>query len=398
MITPARIAVDATCWQNNRGYGRHARSLLRHLVQIDRANRYTFFLDSQDYTESIPDDVELRIVNSYRPTAVAAAADGHRSIPDMWRMGSALSDSRFDILLFPTLYSFVPVISRAKKLVVIHDVIPEKFPELTFPKKLPRLLWKLKSALGRQQADIIITVSEYSRRWIIDYFGIPENRTYVVGEASDEKFQVLENPVITPQGTPRLATLGISSAQQMIVYVGGFGPHKNLETLVEAFAGLIAKPDFHDLRLVLVGEYQHEVFHSTVGPLRDKIATLGVSDRTIFTGYLPDAELVVLLNLATVLALPSWMEGFGLPGIEAAACGCPVVATKESPLPELLGDGGLYVDPSRGDELKEAVQQILTSPELRGRMRKAGLAAANALTWDAAAAQMKNLIHQVTQS
>ena len=398
MATPAWIAVDPSCWQNNRGYVRHARSLLRHLPQIDGANRYTFFLDSQDHTESIPDQVELRIVNSYRPTAVAAAADGHRSIPDMWRMGSALSDSKFDILLFPTLYSFVPVISRAKKLVVIHDVIPEKFPELTFPKKLPRLFWKLKSALGRRQADIIITVSEYSRRWIIDYFVIPENRTYVAGEASDEKFRVLENPVITPQVTPRLASLGISAEQQMIVYVGGFGPHKNLETLVEAFAGLISKPNFHTARLVMVGEYEHEVFHSTVGPLRDKIAALGVSDRTIFTGYLPDAELVVLLNMATVLALPSWMEGFGLPGIEAAACGCPVVATKESPLPELLGDGGLYVDPSRGDELKGALRQILTSPELRSRMREAGLAAANALTWDAAANQMKNLIHQVTQS
>lgn len=388
------IAVDATCWQNNRGYGRHARALLRHLVQIDASNHYTFFLDSRDSIEGIPEEVELQFVNSSQPAAVAAAADGHRSIPDMWRMASALSDSRYDILLFPTLYSFVPVFSRARKLVVIHDVIPEKFPQLTFPKLFPRLLWRMKSALGRRQADVIITVSEYSRRWLIDYFGIPENNTYVVGEASDEIFRTLDNPRLTPQ----LDALGIDAEHRMIVYVGGFGPHKNLESLVAAFARLIFEPNFHDLRLVLVGEYEHEVFHSTVNPLRDKIAVLGISDRVIFTGYLPDEELVVLLNLATVLTLPSWMEGFGLPAIEAAACGCPVVATKESPLPELLGEGGKYVDPASPDELEHALRVILTSPDLRKQMRTAGLAAACSLTWDAAANQMKNLIDRVKRS
>jgi glycosyltransferase involved in cell wall biosynthesis len=367
-------------------------------VQIDAGNHYTFFLDSHDNIESIPDQVELQFVNSSQPTALAAAADGHRSIPDMWRMGSALSDSRYDILLFPTLYSFVPVFSRAKKLVVIHDVIPEKFPQLTFPRMIPRLLWRLKSALGRRQADIIITVSEYSRRWLIDYFGISENNTYVVGEASDEIFRTLDNPCVTPQVTPRLHALGIGNERRTIVYVGGFGPHKNLENLVAVFAGLASKPKFHDLRLILVGEYEHEVFHSTVHPLRDKIAALGISNRIIFTGYLPDEELVVLLNLATVLALPSWMEGFGLPAIEAAACGCPVVATKESPLPELLGEGGLYVDPASPDELEHALQLVLTSPDLRKQMRAAGLAAASALTWDAAANQMKDLINRIARS
>lgn len=389
------IAVDATCWQNNRGYGRHARALLRRLVQIDESNQYTFFLDSDENIECMPDKVELKIVNSSVSTNIAAAADGHRSIRDMWQMGSALSDSRFDILLFPTLYSFVPVISRAKKLVVIHDVIPEKFPQLTFPRRLPRLFWKLKSALGRRQADVIITVSEYSRRWIINYFGISADRTYVVGEASDEIFQVLENPSISPQATPNLDALQISSAYRIVVYVGGFGPHKNLETLVKAFAHLISQPGFDDVRLVLVGEYEREVFYSSVGPLREKISALGLSDRTIFTGYLPDEELVVLLNLATVLALPSWMEGFGLPGIEAAACGCPVVATKESPLPELLKEGGIYVDPSNQSEIEKALREVLKSPDLRKKMREAGLAATRTLTWEAAAGQLKNLIYQI---
>jgi glycosyltransferase involved in cell wall biosynthesis len=125
---------------------------------------------------------------------------------------------------------------------------------------------------------------------------------------------------------------------------------------------------------------------------------LGIAERVIFTGYLPDAELVVLLNLATVLVLPSLMEGFGLPAVEAAACGCPVIATITSPLPMLLGDGGLYIDPAQSADLEVALACVLESEHLRQRMRAAGLMAARQLTWEAAARQMLNLIQQLGAS
>jgi glycosyltransferase involved in cell wall biosynthesis len=125
---------------------------------------------------------------------------------------------------------------------------------------------------------------------------------------------------------------------------------------------------------------------------------LGISNRVIFTGYLPDEELVVLLNLATGLVLPSLMEGFGLPAIEAAACGCPVIATDASPLPALLGAGGLFVDPYQPEALEAALNQLLDSENLRQEMRSAGLEAARALTWEAAARQLMEVIRWTGQA
>ncbi|MGE0126695.1 MAG: glycosyltransferase family 4 protein [Blastocatellales bacterium] len=386
-----RIGVDATCWQNNRGYGRHARALLSALVRLDAENHYTFFLDAIEGAESAPQQAETRVVRAAAPTAIAASANGHRSARDMWRMSRALSDPRLDLLLFPTIYSYVPVFSRARKIVVIHDVIAETYPDMTLPHPLARLFWRLKVAMGRKQADAIATISEYSRQGIARQFNLSPERIFIVSEASDPIFRRLPDARLTP----RLNALGVSLDHRTIVYVGGFSPHKNLEALIAAFAKLAALPALSDIRLVMVGEYEKEVFHSYFGLIKQQVEKLGITDRVIFTGYLPDEELVVLLNCATALALPSLIEGFGLPAVEAAACGCPVIATTASPLPELLGDGGIFIDPHNPVELEEALARVLESESLRRSMREAGLAAAGRLTWDAAARQMMNLIQHV---
>jgi glycosyltransferase involved in cell wall biosynthesis len=177
--------------------------------------------------------------------------------------------------------------------------------------------------------------------------------------------------------------------------VGGFSPHKNLETLVAAFARIASHSELSDARLVMVGEYKREVFHSYFGFIKQQVEDLGITDRVLFTGYLPDDELLVLLNLSTVLVLPSLMEGFGLPAIEAAACGCPVIATTASPLPTLLGEGGLFIDPTNAEDLELALTRVLGSETLRKRMREAGLFAASQLTWHGAARQMLSLIQKV---
>ena len=389
-----RIGVDATCWQNNRGYGRQARALLRNLVSIDNQNQYIFFTDSSENLGDIPSGVELRTVRANLPTSQAAAVNSHRSIHDLWWMSRALSDPRLDILFFPTVYSYVPVIGKAKILLGIHDVIPEKYPHLTIPRPIERRFWQAKSALGRWQSDAIVTVSEYSRNQIATYFNISPQKIYVVGEANDPVFRVLENPQVTPQ----LRNLGISPEQRIIIYVGGFGPHKNLENLVSVFSKIVQQAKTSDITLVMVGEFRQEVFYSQYEVLKRTIEDLKLIKRVIFTGYLPDEELVVLLNISTVLVLPSLMEGFGLPAVEAAACGCPVIATAASPLPQLLGEGGLFIDPEQPSELEQALQMVLSSLELRKKLRTEGLAAIRLLTWETAAHQMLDLLNQITKS
>jgi glycosyltransferase involved in cell wall biosynthesis len=384
------VAVDATCWLNSRGYGRHARDLLSALIRIDHQNHYCFFVDSRDMLESLPAGVDAILVNAGKPTALAASSDGSRALPDVWRMSWALSRPGFDLVLFPTAYSYVPVLSRAHKMIFIHDVIAEKYPELTMPSLPARVLWKSKIGLALRQADTIVTVSDYSKQGIVEVFKVNPNNVQVVGEAPNPIFRRLE----TSESLPFLDGL-LPGEGRHIVYIGGFGPHKNLSRLVEVFARLAGLPEMADISLILVGEYQKEVFHSAYAQLRQQIETLGIESRTIFPGYLPDPVLVSLLNRASVLVLPSLLEGYGLPAVEAAACGCPVVATKASPLPELLGAGGIFFDPLNSQELEEALRQVLQSQSLRQKMGTAGLEAAQALTWDSAAQILKDLIEEV---
>jgi glycosyltransferase involved in cell wall biosynthesis len=385
------IAVDATCWHNRRGYGRHARALLRALAEFDRENHYTLFLDSSDAAEPTPPGCEVRVVKADVPTFRAASASGHRTLADMGRMSRALSAREFDLVLFPSIYSYVPVFGSARKVVMAHDIIAETYPKLTVPGARARLFWKLKVCLGYWQADALVTVSEYSRAGILRHFHVNPRKLFVVGEAADPVFRRLDHPV----PSVNLTRLGIDGSQRMAVYLGGFSPHKNLGALIAAFARIAARQEFADVRLVMVGDISGDAFLTCAGALVEQVKALGLCDRVVFTGFLDDQDVIVLLNLATVLVLPSLMEGFGLPAVEAAACGCPVIATRESPLEGLLGEAGIYIGPG-ANEIEEAVARVLSDDDLRARMSQRGLEAARRLTWEAAARQMMDVIRRVT--
>ncbi len=385
-----KIAVDATCWHNRRGYGRHARALLRQLIRLDSGNQYTLFVDSEKNSEPFPEGAEIRLVRSSAPAVEAASANGRRSFADMARMSRALSAPEFSVVLFPTIYSFVPLLTRARKLVMVHDVIVETFPALTVPRLPARLFWKLKSAAGRFQANALITVSDYSRDAIVRHFGLKPDRVFVVGEASDPVFRRLESPA----PSAKLLAAGIRPPARIVAYLGGFSPHKNIEALVEAFAGIASRPEFSDALLVMVGDNSGDAFHTCFGKISEIVRRSGLEKRTIFTGYLDDADVVSLLNMARVLVLPSLMEGFGLPAVEAAACGCPVIATRSSPLPRLLEGAGIFVD-SCAEQIGRALEHILSSDEATTRMSARALEAASKLTWANAARQMMDVIATV---
>jgi glycosyltransferase involved in cell wall biosynthesis len=279
-------------------------------------------------------------------------------------------------------------------LVTIHDAIPELFPKLVFPTWRSKLFWYAKAKLGAAQARLILTVSDYSRRCLIEQLGISPERLRVVNEATDPAFRPLEHP----NGRVLRARWGLSPATRFLVYAGGFSPHKNLSLLVDVFRELLTQPQFVDLHLVLVGDYEGDVFHSCYLQLRDQVRQSGLQARVLFTGYLGDDDLVVLLNLAEALVLPSFSEGFGLPGIESAACGTPVVATTRSPLPELLGEGAIAVEPNDRAGWRDAIARVLSDNGLRARMRAAGLAAVGRLSWQDSARQLLSIFEEVWQS
>ncbi len=392
-----RIGVDATCWNNRRGYGRHLRSLFNAVCNLDHSNEYVLFVDTplDSLLQPLP-PAQLTQVAVRVPAAVAAKAEGRRSLADAWSMSRALSSAALDCLIFPTIYSYVPVFTRAKKVLIIHDVIAERLPQHVFPNQTGRMWWRLKSKLARAQADRIVTVSEYSRRTLIAEFGLEADRVKVVGEAPDPIFRPLAEaappPAVTSQG---VTNQGVTRHGRLLTYVGGFGPHKNLSRLLDAFEKLSAQPRFDDLSLVLVGDYETDPFYSGYGELRKRLAGSAIEQRVIFPGFLPDEDLVQLMNCSSLIVLPSLMEGFGLPAVEAAACGIPVVATEQSPLKELLGDGVLAFDPYDTGALQRSIERILEDESLRRRMSQAALRAARTLGWPQAASELIGWMEEI---
>lgn len=389
-----RVGVDATCWSNRRGYGRFARALLTAALAADRSNEYVFFTDEASDEFPLPAGVEVVRVASSTPTIKAAAANGRRSLGDMWAMSRAISSRSMDVFFFPSVYSYVPLTSPVPELVTIHDVIPEWFPELVFPTWQSKFFWNAKLKIALRQARFILTVSEYSRRCLAEQFGLPASRLRVVSEAGDAAFRQTHEPA----PAEFWSKLQLAHGARYLTYVGGFSPHKNLSMLVDILRELRGQPQFADVHLVFTGDYQGDVFFSCYQQLLAQVKAGGLEDRVIFTGYMGDGDLLHLLNHTQALLLPSFCEGFGLPAVEAAACGAPVVATTHSPLPELLGEGAIALEPEDRAGWRSALEKILSSAEHREKMRAAGLAAAAKLSWESSARQLIEIFEEVKQA
>jgi glycosyltransferase involved in cell wall biosynthesis len=386
-----RVGVDATSWSNRRGYGRFTRALLSEVLKIDRENHYTFFVDQECDEFPLPPGADVCRIATNVPTVQAASADGSRSLFDLWQVARAFRRAPIDLLYFPTDYTYVPGFMGVPRIVTIHDAIAELFPDLIFPTFRSKMLYRAKVWSGMRQARLLVTVSDYSRRRLVEKLNIPQSRFRVVSEAADPIFQPLENG-FAGEVSKRW---GIPADAKCLIYVGGFSPHKNLLMLLDVFRQLAGREAFPDLRLVLVGDYVGDPFYSCYGKLAERVKQCGLEGRVLFTGRLEDKDLVVLLNRADALVLPSVCEGFGLPGVEAAACGTPIVATTESPLPELLGDGVLAVDPSDHAGWINALERVLTDEALQERMREAALVAASRLSWQNSARQLLSVFDEV---
>ncbi len=379
-----RIGVDATSWANGRGYGRFAREIIRAMAELSPEHEYVCFGDDRaiDAFPNPPRNVSpVRVALAESPTT-AASADGNRSPVDMLRLTRAVSRQQLDVFFSPTVYTYFPLPPRLRAVVTVHDTIAERFPELTLPSVRARLFWKLKVGLAIRQANVILTVSHYSARSIADVFHVSRDRIHVAVEApasayfpssTDEAMAAAERA-----GLPRMP------APRWFVYVGGFNPHKRLDVIVRAHART-AKASANPPYLLLVGTLQGDVFHGEAGRIRALIDELGTAPFVRWTGFLPDDELRQLHSGATAAVLVSECEGFGLPAVEAAACGAPVIATTESPLPELLAGGGIFVRPGDEDAVARAMDQLLSDDAFRRQLGTRARERASALTWRAGA-------------
>lgn len=257
-----------------------------------------------------------------------------------------------------------------RSVVMVHDLIPLRFPNWRSPLTLyakfyvPQVL---------REAQHIVCNSQATADEIVEFFGIPARKITPIPLAYDaEHFRWLNHP-----------------QQNYFVVLGRPDPHKNMERILDAFAQISPKTD--DTELWFVGPEDPR----RTPELREKALALGVAERVKFMGYAAYADLPEILGGAIALVFPSLWEGFGLPVLEAMACGTPVITSNQSALPEVAGDAALLIDPENVEELAEAMGAIATDTTLRENLRQAGLERVQHFSWQKTAYQTAELLHHV---
>lgn len=378
-----RIGIDGGCLANRRGFGRFARQTLRALAEAGGPHEFVVFVDRPSAgTVDVPDRFERTVVEVAEAPSRAASSTGRRSLADLFAMGRAVARARLDLIYFPATYSAFPVWGVKRVIVTMHDTLALAHPELVFPSWKGRVAWSIKEHAAARRADRIWTVSESARRDLLAWFKLPGDRVRVISEAPAAVF----TPVPPgPESDDALARYGVEPGTPFFLYVGGLSPHKNLARLIAGFAG--SRLDRDGLRLVLVGD-TGDVFHTHVPELRAAVARAGLGETVVFTGFVPDADLVHFYNRAEALVQPSLMEGFGLPPVEAMACGTPVLASTAGSLPEVVGDAGLFFDPHDAGAIAAALRTIHDEPKLRADLAERALRRASRFSWAASARSM----------
>ncbi len=256
-------------------------------------------------------------------------------------------------------------------IVTVHDLSFVRFPRTLPAWKARYLRWFTRVSLTR--AARIIAVSESTRRDVLAWLSLPPHRVVAVPNGVESRFRPL------PSGEVEQWRARKGLPERFVLYLGTLQPRKNLETLVRAFAQWRreAPSSMHDVALILAGAKGW--FYSRLFRLVDE---LKVRDHVLFPGYIPSEELPLWYNAATLFAYPSLFEGFGLPVLEAMACGTAVLAADSSSLPEIVGDAGLLLPPTDVEAWAKALGGLLADEERRAALGQAGVARARNFSWE----------------
>lgn len=364
--TLARVGINAHLLAGGAGYRRAG--IHQYIWQVlDHLPAAAYGLQPIVYTqqtEALADQPELQLVGSRWPTERRLVRILWEQVvwPWLaWRDGLALWHSMAFVL--PLIRPFPPI----PALVTIYDLsfiyTPNAFPAGQ------RLYLKLQTAHACRRAQQLITISQSGRQDVIDRFGVAPERVSVVQPGVD--------PVYRPLPADEVARFRAAHElpDRFILHVGTLQPRKNLPFLLEAFAQLLIP----DVALILVGGKGwlfEEIFA--------KVDQLNLTDRVRFAGYVPDEALPWWYNAASLLVFPSLYEGFGLPVVEAMACGTPVIAANRSSIPEAAGEAALLFEPDDVSGLTERMGLLLTNTAVSDQLRHLGPQQAQQFSWERA--------------
>lgn len=270
-------------------------------------------------------------------------------------------------------------------IVTVHDLWLDRYPQYS-TKLLGQRASFYRTKRTAWRARRVITVSDYSARDIESLYGLTRNRITVIPNAVSDDFRPVQDPDAPAQIRRRFGL----SADRFILFVGGADPRKNHRTLLRAYAQRVDR--LRDCCLLLVGDVRHRF-----GDMMDTARGLGLEAQVTCPGRLSLADLRQLYSHAAVFVFPSIYEGFGMPVLEAMACGAPVITSSTTSLPEVAGDAALLVDPENVEALGDTLQRVLEDAALRETLRTRGFARVKDFTWDRSARLTMNLYRELCQ-
>lgn len=303
----------------------------------------------------------------------------------LYKYGAALPiDTLFgakktDVFLFPNFVRF-PLLRNKRAIVMVHDLSYVYFSQYTHPKDLPYKMKYVPPSV--KKAQHIITISSSSKRQVMDYYHVPAKKISIVSPAVDTDHFYKRSAAEISRIKKKYKL-----PKNYLLYAGTVEPRKNIKGLLEAYEQAGAKIQ-KDYGLVLAGGkgWQDEGILQRIAELQQK----GLN--VILTGYIPDKDLPAIHSGATIFIFPSFYEGFGIPPLEAMACGVPVISADNSSLPEAVGEAGILINADKPSEITRAIKKLLASKTLRDSYVKKGLKQVKLFTWDNAAKQLHDAI------
>lgn len=371
---PLRIGVDGRelLAQNVTGIGRYLRNFLTSGVREKSPHTFIVYGNQHTSTDFSGSNVEVRII----PERLTLWWD-------QALLSKAVRMDRLDVFFSP--YDKGPFYIPCPLILTVHDLL---FTVVSDRGGLERSLYTWAYIGYRkwmaERAALVITVSEHSKRDIVSIFKIPEDKIRVIPNGISEYYRPIRDQSLVENIQQRY---GI--ARSYILYVGNFRPHKNVRWLIEAYREL---PDFlkEQYQLVLCG--RRDKFRVE---LEAYVRHLQIEKNTLFIDFVPERDMPVLYSGAKVFVFPSFYEGFGLPPLEAMACGTPVISSDATSLPEVVGDAGVLIDPRHPDRLAETITAVLTDENLREELSLKGLRRSKMFSVDKTSRRLLRVIAKV---
>lgn len=354
-----RIGIDVRLW-NETGVGRYIRNLVREIGHLDRENEYVLFARTQDQH-----DIETYLSLGPSLRIVTADIQWHTAA-EQFLFPDIIQKEQIDLMHFP--YFSVPVGYTKPYVVTIHDLIVDSFDTgrastLPLPLyKAKRLAYKFVMRRALKHAKKIITVSQATKQQIVEHYHVPEDAIAVTYEGVEKIKQVATS------------TFGKNTSDYFL-YVGNAYPHKNVEQLVNAFA--LVHEQQPDVSLLIVGKTDY--FKER---LQEKVKAQHLDEYISFLGFVPDEDLAYLYKHALACVIPSFMEGFGLPALEAMASNCLAVVSDIPVFREICGDAALYIDPHNAESLQAVLLEVAHNQWKYEKVKEKGKQQAMQFSWE----------------